>query len=70
MKLPLKWWRKRCRNHTRSRTKPRSELTERPWFLVADLFESPDRSLAGGRTRVDLRRHFERIAWVLRTGSR
>lgn len=70
MKLTLKWWPKRGRNHTGSRTEPESELTDKQWFLIADLFENPDPSPAGGRPRVDPRRCFEGIAWVLRTGSR
>jgi hypothetical protein len=59
MKLTLKWWPKRGRNHTGSRTKPESELTDKQWFLVADLFENPEPSPAGGRPRVDPRRHSE-----------
>ncbi len=70
MKLTLKWWPKRGRNHTGSRTEPESELADKQWFLVADLFENPESSPAGGRPRVDARRCFEGIAWVLRTGSR
>ncbi len=55
MKLTLKWWPKRGRNHTGSRTEPESELTDKQWFLVADLFEKPEPSPAGGRPRVDAR---------------
>ncbi len=70
MKLTLKWWQNCGRNRTGSRTEPKSELTDKQWFLIADLFENPDPSPAGGRPRVDPRRCFEGIAWVLRTGAR
>jgi hypothetical protein len=63
MKLTLTWWPKRGRNHTGSRTEPESERTDKKWFLIADLFENPDPSPAGGRPRVDPRRCFEGIAW-------
>jgi transposase len=70
MKLTLRWWPKRGRNHTGTRTEPQPELTDKQWFLIAELFENPDPSPAGGRPRVDPRRCFEGIAWVLRTGAR
>jgi hypothetical protein len=46
----------------RSGTESRSELTDKPWFRIADLFENPDPSPAGGWPRVDPRRCFERMA--------
>jgi transposase len=70
MRLTLKWWPNRGRNHTGSRTEPKSELTKTQWFLIADLFENPDPSPAGGRPPVDPRRCFGGFAWVLRTGAR
>ncbi len=70
MTLTLTWWPRRGRNTTGSRTELPSELTDRQWFLIADLFANPDPSPAGGRPRVEPRRCFEAIVWVLRSGAR
>lgn len=70
MTLTVTWWPGRGRNTTGSRTEPPSELTDRQWFLIADLFANPDPSPAGGRPRVEPRRCFEAIVWVLRSGAR
>jgi len=70
MMLTLKWWPKRGRNHTGSRTEPKPELSDKQWFLIADLFANPDPSPEGGRPRVDPRACLEGILWVLRSGAR
>ena len=70
MKLTLKMWPRRGRNRTGSRTEPTSELTDRQWFLIAELFQNPDPSPAGGRPRIEPRPCLEGVLWVLRTGAR
>ena len=70
MKLTLKMWPRRGRNRTGSRTDPNSELTDRHWLLIAELFQNPDPSPAGGRPRIEPRPCLEGVLWVLRTGAR
>ena len=70
MKLTLKMWPRRGRNRTGSRTEPDSELKDRHWFLIAELFQNPDPSPAGGRPRIEPRPCLEGVLWVLRTGAR
>ena len=61
MALTLAWWPRRGRNTTGAWTELPSELTDRQWFLIADLFTNPDPSPAGGRQRVEPRRCIEAI---------
>jgi transposase len=47
-----------------------SELTDEQWSKIEKLLPKAKRSPAGGRRRVDDRRCFEGILWVLRSGAR
>ena len=70
MLLTLSLWPVRGRNTTASRTEPQFQLTDEQWLLIADLFQNPDPSPAGGRPRVAPRPCLEGVLWVLRTGAR
>lgn len=66
----------RSRDSAGSRMEPdavtwRPQLTDEQWALIADLFTPPRRAPSDpGRPRADVRRCFEGIVWVLRTGAR
>lgn len=65
----------RSRESAGSRMDPSSnslptELTDEQWSLIADLFPDPPPGRQGGRPRVDARRCFDGIVWVLRSGAR
>src|SRR5687768_3987757 len=47
-----------------------SQLSDEQWSLISDLFSDPPPDPRGGRPRVDARRCFEGILWVLRSGAR
>src|SRR5256885_14122956 len=47
-----------------------SELTDEQWNKIEPLFPKIEPSVAGGRRRVDNRRCFQGILWVLRSGAR
>jgi len=47
-----------------------SELTDEQWRKIEPLLPTVQRSPEGGRRRVDDRRCFEGILWVLRSGAR
>ncbi len=47
-----------------------SELTDEQWRKIEPLLPKVKRSPEGGRRRVDDRRCFEGILWVLRSGAR
>ena len=70
MLLTLRAWPRRGRNCTASRTEPQPELTDKQWFLIADLFDNPDPSPDGGRPRIEPRPCLQAVIWVLRTGAR
>jgi transposase len=53
-----------------SRTESESQLTDKQWFLICDLFVTPAPSPQGGRPRLTSRSCVEGILWVLRTGAR
>jgi transposase len=46
------------------------ELTDEQWNKIASLLPKPKASRRGGRPRVEDRRCFEGILWVLRSGAR
>ena len=65
----------RSRDCTGSRMEPTTldyvpELNDEQWSLIADLFENPDPSPAGGRPMADARACFEGVLWMLRSGAR
>lgn len=47
-----------------------SELTDEQWNRIEPLLPKPVASPKGGRKRIDDRRCFEGILWVLRSGAR
>lgn len=47
-----------------------SELTDEQWSKIEPLIPKRKPSKKGGRKRVDNRRCFEGILWVLRSGAR
>ena len=47
-----------------------SELTDEQWKKIEPLLPKVKASAAGGRRRIDDRRCFEGILWVLRSGAR
>jgi transposase len=49
---------------------PKSELTEKQWLMIADLFPEATVGPAGGRPVIAARPCVEGILWILRTGSR
>lgn len=65
----------RSRDQAGSRTDPHAdspptELSDEQWSLIADLFSERPAGRQGGRPRVDARRCFDGIVWVLRSGAR
>jgi transposase len=50
--------------------RPRPQLTDEQWALIADLFPVPAPDPRGGRPRADVRQCLEGILWVLRSGAR
>ena len=72
MLLTLVWWpkRKRASLNSASRTDRTSQLTDKQWFRIADLFPWEPPSRKGGRPKAHPRDCLEGILWVLRTGAR
>jgi len=65
----------RSRVETGSRMEPdafvvQPQLSDEQWSLIADLFSNPEPDPRGGRPRADVRRCFEGIVWILRSGAR
>ena len=65
----------RSRVETGSRTEPdtlgvQPQISDEQWSLIADLFSNPKPDPRGGRPRADVRRCFEGIVWILRSGAR
>lgn len=70
MLMTLMWFPSLGRYRTASMTDRLSQLTDRQWALIADLFPWEPPSRRGGRPQAPPRLCLEGILWILRSGAR
>lgn len=70
MQLTFVWWPSLAKYRTASMMEPKTQLTEKQWSLIKNLFPQRPVGPAGGRPAIPPRPCLEGILWLLRNGGR